>query len=703
MNVSRTCRAVVSVVALVAGGLLTFAAPASAATQVAAVAPVFTGSVHPGVTYDTTAVCDTCYPDLFGPGSGSWAFGAAVTSEVSGLSYAPASNVTMTYDDSLLRQGQTLAVSNKLTPLIGTMTATGHLNMQYGSFRDPAGGTDFVPAGTLTAADKPFTLSMLCSMPLPGDAPTTCSSGAIDIPFASIVVIPQILLSPGLTINLSVRVSLTATINGDGDATERSLQVVGGGAPLTAPLSFGGTSPSTVADSVHLSCAQPAGNNVQYALTHLAYTPTIDLAATTAVHFEATITDVVDTDIFGGDLGSITSAAAGISMPMTAPDQVVDLGPLAKNNIPPTVDAGNGGSYSGSEGHPVAFDGGGSSSVCGFPTLRWDFSDGGVAFGAHPVHTFTGAGLYSGQLTATDTTGLTSATTFSADITNLPPAVDAGPNVGAAWGIPVALNGSATDPGTDDQSTLAYRWDFGDGTPSATGGPHVSHAYSTPGNYTATFRACDRYAACNTNTTSVAIRKRSVAASYLGDFAGTYLTAGSASASLTDEFGRPVQGRTVTFSYNGVAIGDASTNSSGIASRSFTPMLDAGTYPISAAFAGDSLYTSAANTGAYTEAVKATVVTYTGALNGAPNKIVSLSAVLKDATGLPMGGRTITFKLGTQTAAAVTNASGVATTTLKLTQKNGKYPLTATYAPSGTDTNRYAGASAAVTFSLQAK
>jgi hypothetical protein len=703
MKNSRICAALISTLALAAGGFVVIAGPAAAATQSRTVAPSFSGSADPGVTFTTTAVCDTCYPDLFGPGSGSWAFGASVDTQVTSLAYSPASNATVTYDDSLLRQGQTLSVTDKLTPLLGAMTATGHLHMQYGAYNDPSGGTAFVPTGTVTAADKPFSLPLLCAMPLPGDPPTTCTSGAVDIPFASIVVIPQVLLSPGLTINLSVRVSVTATINGAGVATVRSVQVVGGGAPLTAPLTFAGATPSTVNDAVHLSCTQPAGNNVQYSFTGLSYSPEVDLATTTAVHFEATITDVVDTDIFGGDLGSITSPAVGISLPLTAPDQSVDLGVLAKNNIPPVVDAGSGGTYSGDEGQAVAFDGSGSSSVCGVPTLRWDFSDGGVAYGAHPVHTFGGSGLYSGQLTATDATGLTSSTTFSVAITNEPPAVDAGPNVGAAWGIPVALNGSATDPGADDQSTLTYRWDFGDGTPSATGGPHVTHAYSTPGTYTATLRACDRYTACATSTTAVAIRKRDVTASYLGDHTGTYNTAGTLSASLTDEFGSPVQGRTVTFTYNGTAVGDASTNSAGIASRSFTPLLDAGTYPMAVGFASDSLYESAANAGSYSEAVKATGVTYTGALTGGPNKVVTLSAVLKDATGLPLAGRTITFKLGTQIASAVTDANGVAACSLKLNQKNAKYPLTATYAPGSADAYHYSGSSASVTFSLQAK
>jgi hypothetical protein len=43
----------------------------------------------------------------------------------------------------------------------------------------------------------------------------------------------------------------------------------------------------------------------------------------------------------------------------------------------------------------------------------------------------------------------------------------------------------------------------------------------------------------------------------------------------------------------------------------------------------------------------------------------------------------------------------VAKTTLQLTQKNGNYSLTATFAPTGLDDLRYTGGAAAATFSLK--
>jgi hypothetical protein len=231
----------------------------------------------------------------------------------------------------------------------------------------------------------------------------------------------------------------------------------------------------------------------------------------------------------------------------------------------------------------------------------------------------------------------------------------------------------------------------------------VTHSYSTPSSYVATLTSCDRYGACASATTSVAIRKRAVTVGYLGDFSGTYNTPSPLSGSLTDEFGNAVAGRILSFSYNGAFAGSASANSSGVASYSFVPTLAAGTYPVSATFAGDSLYQGATGAGTYVEARKATSVTYTGALAGGPNKTVTLSAVLKDATGTALANRTVTFVLGSQSVTAQTDSNGIAATPLKLNQKNGVYALSATFQPGATDANLYVGSSASASFNLRSR
>lgn len=174
-------------------------------------------------------------------------------------------------------------------------------------------------------------------------------------------------------------------------------------------------------------------------------------------------------------------------------------------------------------------------------------------------------------------------------------------------------------------------------------------------------------------------------------------------ASLVDEDGASLNGESIAFTVEGAPAGAANTNSSGIATRSYTPLLEAGSYATGAAFVGDALYNPSSDSGTITIAKRATSVTYTGALSGGPNKTIGLSATLVDATGTPLSGRTIQFKLGSQSASAVTNINGVAAVSLKLNQKNGIYPLTATWTPSGADDTHHLTSSDTKSFKLQAK
>ncbi len=73
-------------------------------------------------------------------------------------------------------------------------------------------------------------------------------------------------------------------------------------------------------------------------------------------------------------------------------------------------------------------------------------------------HTFEGPGNVQRPADG-DRPGTATAPSGSSpsSIDNDAPAVSAGPGTTAAWGRQVAFNGSATDPGADDQSTLTYK------------------------------------------------------------------------------------------------------------------------------------------------------------------------------------------------------------------------------------------------------
>ena len=703
------------VIVAVIANLVAAVTPVAAANQTKTTGITLAGGTDVGVSYNVLDYCDACVPDDFaqlvtGHPDWSFAFGADVHTTVDRLDWSSDASVDVSFDDNLLRQGQTLVLSDKLTTTGGKIIAKGAISGSYGLFADPAGGNAFVPTNRTKSFAKDLAWTFSCIVPLPGESPRSCTSGTqtVDIDSYTLFTVPFV--DPvDLDVAFNVGVALTASVASDGVVSVRKVEVVGGQGSQNASLEWAGSSPSTITDPDQLSCTQPSGNEVKYTLTGLgADAPTQKLAARTGVGAKVIASPAVGPDFTVYDLGEfahVDNPAADISFGLTGPDAGVTLGTLQKNNVPPTADAGGGGThtYSGDQGSPITFDGSGSSSVCGFPTLRWDFSDGGVAFGKSPQHTFQGSGTYSGLLTATDATGLTSSTTFSVNVANLAPVVSAGPDTTAAWGRQVAFNGSAVDPGADDQSTLTYSWSFGDGSPSATGGPSVSHAYSTPDSYTATLTVCDRHGLCSSDSRTVDVRKRTVSVGSIGDTAATYNTGGVRRAALVDEYGSTVNGRTIAFSVNSAPAGSSVTNSTGSAQVAWTPLLDAGTYPTGAAVAGDALYDPASGSGSVVIARKATSMTYTGTLTGGPNKAVTLSAILKDATGTALAGRPVVFVLGSQQVQATTDASGIATASLKLTQKNGTYPLTATWTPAGADAARYVGSAASASFKLQAK
>jgi hypothetical protein len=175
-------------------------------------------------------------------------------------------------------------------------------------------------------------------------------------------------------------------------------------------------------------------------------------------------------------------------------------------------------------------------------------------------------------------------------------------------------------------------------------------------------------------------------------------------ASVVDEFGKPVAGAPVSFFLpTGTEVGAAQTDSSGNALLSVIVSLPAGVYPVRATYGGSGLYEGNIGLGSYTVTQMASSMAYTGALKGGPNKTVTLSAGLVDALNRPLAGKVVVFTLGTQQVQATTDATGLASSPLKLAQKNGKYLLTATWSPSGADATMWTGSSVSTTFAIQSK
>ena len=462
------------------------------------------------------------------------------------------------------------------------------------------------------------------------------------------------------------------------------------------------------ADTVTIPCGAQAGDNLVYQLNDNQWggNSRVDVGASAVL--EVPVVDDITLASVSANIFDLPVLYSG------APPVNNILGTVQAENKPPTVNLGPV-PTDGVEGSPIALSAvgagpGGSFDNCDAAgdslDFAWTFDDGAKAFGKNVFHAFNdnnGGQPHSGQLVITDAAGNKQTKNFSVNVANATPVANAGPSTSAAWGRPVSFNGSAVDPGSVDQSTLSYSWQFGDG--AFAGGASTVHSYATPGSFTARLVACDKDGACSTAAErTVTVVKRGVVVSYTGDLTGTYDTAGVAKASLVDQYGNVITGRSVGFTLNGSSIGSALTDSAGNAVRPFTTSVDAGSYPLVATFAGDGLYESASDSNdTIVVGLKSTTLTYTGPVTGGANKTVTLSAVLKDASGKPLAGRVVKFVLGTQTVSATTDLSGTASWPLKLSQKNGTYSLTAAYVPAAADVGRFKGSSSAVTFKLQAR
>ncbi|MGH2464192.1 MAG: hypothetical protein ACRDGI_01920, partial [Candidatus Limnocylindrales bacterium] len=152
--------------------LLLAVSPVLAAPLTQSTTLTFAGSTNPSATYNLTGTCDGCIPDglaqFFTGDPGSFAFGATASTTVSHLDWTNTAGVDVNYDDSGLRQGQTLGLSDVLTAGIGHIHATGTIGGSYGLYNDPSGGTDFTPYGGQSGISKAATWDFNCTIPLPG-------------------------------------------------------------------------------------------------------------------------------------------------------------------------------------------------------------------------------------------------------------------------------------------------------------------------------------------------------------------------------------------------------------------------------------------------------------------------------------------------------------------------------------------------------
>ncbi len=131
-----------------------------------------------------------------------------------------------------------------------------------------------------------------------------------------------------------------------------------------------------------------------------------------------------------------------------------------------TVFADAGGPYAGDEGSPIAFDASDSSDRDGtIVAYEWDLDGDGAfddATGVTASFAFDDDGSYAIAVRVTDGSGEQDTDSAEVTVSNLPPAVDAGPDQTLTEGDATTLTATTfTDPGAGDTHTATIDW--GDG------------------------------------------------------------------------------------------------------------------------------------------------------------------------------------------------------------------------------------------------
>ena len=154
---------------------------------------------------------------------------------------------------------------------------------------------------------------------------------------------------------------------------------------------------------------------------------------------------------------------------------------------------------------------------------------------------------------------------------------------------------------------------------------------------------------------------------YTGATSGDYNDAVTLSATLKDDSnpssfssGDPIPGEKLTFKL-GAESCFATTDLSGSASCSVTPLDDPGAYSVDVSFGGDEpTYEPSSSSTPFTVNKEESQVTYTGPLTSDYHDLLTASAKLTDPDGgAPIAGKTVTFTLaGSDTCSATTDGSG---------------------------------------------
>jgi PKD repeat protein len=264
-------------------------------------------------------------------------------------------------------------------------------------------------------------------------------------------------------------------------------------------------------------------------------------------------------------------------------------------------------------------------------------------------------------------------------------AVAGGPYAGSE-GSPIAFDGSGSTVGCG--ATL--HWTFGDG--GSADGPQVQHTFADSGVYSGTLTAT-KGAQTDTTNFSVIVDNEAPVVD-----AGPETTTGvGTTVSFTGTATDPSSVDQGSLSYTWEFADGSPTGTATGADVTHTFTLP-GVYDVTLTVCdkdgGCNFDTRRVTVGSK----QPTVLVNFSDIIGRNGSSSEFRAILVDKDLRPIVGRSITFKLGSQTMTATTDSRGVASTRATVTQRMGLYAVTATFTPGGTDAQQYKGSSMALPF-----
>jgi PKD repeat protein len=143
----------------------------------------------------------------------------------------------------------------------------------------------------------------------------------------------------------------------------------------------------------------------------------------------------------------------------------------------------------------LSFTVGSTSNSGTINSYSWSFSDGGVASGQSPTHTFTTTGPHSATVTATGPGGSDSATVSFTVYNPLSAQIGFTQIAGT---LDVQFTGQSTGP-----PVVSWLWNFGDGTSSTVQNPLKT--YSAAGTYSVTLTVTDAAGRTDTRPRSITV------------------------------------------------------------------------------------------------------------------------------------------------------------------------------------------------------